>query len=134
MAQKKKVLLIDDEENFCFLVKQNLSETGEFEVEYANDPDVGIRLSKKLVPDVILLDITMPKKDGLTVLETIKQDKKTISVPIIMLTAVLDDQTKLKAAYLYGDDYLTKPISFEVLRSKINEVIERARKFRDQPG
>ncbi len=131
MADKKKVLLIDDEENFCFLVKQNLTESGEFEVEYANDPDIGIKLAKKIRPDVILLDITMPKKDGLEVLETLKQEKITVSVPIIMLTAVQDDQTKLKAAYLYGDDYLTKPISFAVLKEKIDEVIGRSRRLRN---
>ncbi|MBU1045099.1 MAG: response regulator [Candidatus Omnitrophica bacterium] len=127
---KKKVLLIDDEENFCFLVKQNLEETKEFDVEYANDPDKGIKLVKKLIPDVILLDITMPKKSGLQVLEIIKQDAKTMAIPIIMLTALSDDNTKLKAAYLYGDDYIVKPVLFDVLKAKIDEVIERQDKLR----
>ncbi len=121
----KKVLLIDDEENFCFLVKQNLEETGEFEVEYANDPDKGIKLAQKITPDVILLDITMPKKTGLQVLEILKQNSKTMAIPIIMLTALSDDKLKLKASYLYGDDYIVKPVSFDVLKSKIDEVLER---------
>lgn len=125
MSVKKKVLLIDDEENFCFLVKQNLSETGDFEIEYTNDPDTGIKLAKKLIPDVILLDITMPRKSGLQVLEALKQNSKTVSVPVIMLTAVRDADTKLKAAYLYGDDYIVKPVAFELLRTKIDEVIQR---------
>lgn len=62
MANKKKILLIDDEENFCFLVKQNLEDTGEYSVETVNDPDKGIKLAQKMIPDAILLDITMPKK------------------------------------------------------------------------
>ncbi|MBU1086758.1 MAG: response regulator [Candidatus Omnitrophica bacterium] len=127
---KKKVLLIDDEENFCFLVKQNLEETKEFIVEYANDPDKGIKLAKKLIPEVILLDITMPKKSGLQVLEIIKQDAKTMAIPIIMLTALSDDNTKLKASYLYGDDYVVKPVPFDVLKAKIEEVIDRHSKLR----
>ncbi len=127
---QKKILLIDDEENFCFLVKQNLEETNEFTVEYANDPDKGIKLAKKIIPDVILLDITMPKKSGLQVLEIIKQDSKTMAIPIVMLTALSDDKTKLKASYLYGDDYIVKPVSFDVLKAKIDEVIDRHNKLR----
>ncbi|MCK4994105.1 MAG: response regulator transcription factor [Candidatus Omnitrophica bacterium] len=130
MANKKKILLIDDEENFCFLVKQNLEDTGEFSVEAVNDPDKGIKLAHKIVPDVILLDITMPKKSGLQVLEILKQNTKTMAIPIIMLTAHSDSDTKLKASYLYGDDYLVKPVSYEVLKAKIDEVLDRKSRFK----
>jgi len=129
MLEKKKVLMIDDEENFCFLTKQNLTETGEFDVEYATDSPTGIKLAKKIHPDVILLDITMPKKSGLEVLEELKKDKKTLTIPVIMLTALSDGDTKRKASYLYGDDYVVKPVSFEVLKDKIDEVIERQRRL-----
>lgn len=127
---QKKILLIDDEENFCFLVKQNLEETNEYKVEYANDPDKGIKLAQKIAPDVILLDITMPKKTGLQVLEIIKQHPKTMAIPIIMLTALSDDDSKLKASYLYGDDYIVKPVPFDVLKAKIDEVLDRHDKFK----
>jgi DNA-binding response OmpR family regulator len=126
----KKVMLIDDEENFCFLVKQNLEDTGQFSVEYANDPDQGLKLANKIIPDVILLDITMPEKSGLQVLESLKQNPKTMSIPIIMLTALSDEKTKLKASYLYGDDYIVKPVAFDVLKAKIDEVIERNNRLR----
>jgi Response regulators consisting of a CheY-like receiver domain and a winged-helix DNA-binding domain len=109
-----------------FLVKQNLNEEGKYEVEYTNDPDEGIKLAKRIVPDVILLDITMPKKTGLEVLEILKKDKKTVGLPVIMLTALQDTETKLKASYLYGDDYLVKPITLGLLKIKIDEVIERS--------
>lgn len=129
MANKKKILLIDDEADFCFLVKQNLEEAGEYSVEAVNDPVKGIKVAHKTVPDVILLDITMPKKNGLQVLEILKKDTKTISIPIIMLTAHADSDTKLKASYLYGDDYLVKPVSYDVLKTKIDEVLERKSRF-----
>lgn len=125
MANKKKILLIDDEENFCFLVKQNLEDAGRYSVEAVNDPDKGLKLAHKIIPDVILLDITMPKKSGLQVLEILKQNTKTMAIPVIMLTAHSDSGTKLKASYLYGDDYLVKPVSYDVLKSKVDEVIER---------
>ena len=127
---QKKIMLIDDEENFCFLVKQNLEDTGEFIVEYANDPDKGIKLAKKIKPDIILLDITMPKKSGLEVLEIFKNNSSTMSIPIIMLTAHSDADFKLKASYLYGDDYIVKPVAFDVLKEKIEEVLERNSRFR----
>ena len=125
MANKKKILLIDDEENFSFLVKQNLEDSGEFSVHTANDPDKGIKLAQKIIPDAILLDITMPKKNGLQVLEIMKQNTKTMAIPIIMLTAHDESDMKLKASYLYGDDYLVKPVTYDVLKAKIDEVIER---------
>jgi len=130
MADKKKILLIDDEEKFCFLVKQNLMETGEYEVEFTVDPDDGIKLAKRGGWDAILLDITMPKKTGLEVLEILKKDKHAVGIPVIMLTALQDTETKLKASYLYGDDYLVKPITFGLLKQKVDEVIERNDRLR----
>ncbi len=130
MANKKKILLIDDEKDFCFLVKQNLEDTGEYSVEAVSDPDKGIKLAHKIIPDAILLDITMPKKSGLQVLEILKQNLKTMAIPIVMLTAHSDSDTKLKASYLYGDDYLVKPVSYDVLKAKLDEVIARKSRFK----
>ncbi len=130
MADKKKILLIDDEEKFCFLVKQNLMETGEYEVEFTVDPDDGIKLAKRGGWDAILLDITMPKKTGLEVLEILKKDKHAVGIPVIMLTALQDTETKLKASSLYGDAYLVKPITFGLLKQKVDEVIERNDRLR----
>ena len=124
MSTKKKVLLIDDEEDFCFFTKQNLEALGEFSVSYSTDPDKGLAIAKSEKPDVILLDILMPKKDGFRVLEALKKGNNTLSIPVIMLTAVGEDEAKIKAAQYYCDNYVTKPASFETLKAKIDAVLE----------
>jgi DNA-binding response OmpR family regulator len=125
MIGRKKILLIDDEKNFCFFAKKNLEATGEFVVLCANDPLEGIRFAKRESPDLILLDINMPRKDGFEVLEAIKKNEKTLSIPVIMLTAVEGDDAKIKSSGLYSEDYIVKPISYEKLREKIDTVLAR---------
>jgi len=125
MSEKKKILLIDDEEDFCFFVKKNLEATGEFSVLYATDPRKGIKIARKKTFDLILLDIKMPKRDGFQVLEILKKNYKTLSMPVVMLTAVEGDDAKIKSSGLYGDDYIVKPISYEKLREKIDTVLAR---------
>ena len=125
MIGRKKILLIDDEKNFCFFVKKNLEAIGEFVVLCANDPLEGIRSAKREQPDLILLDINMPRKDGFEVLEAIKKNEKTLSIPVIMLTAVEGDDAKIKSSGLYSEDYIVKPISYEKLREKIDTVLDR---------
>jgi len=125
MIGRKKILLIDDEKNFCFFVKKNLEATGEFVVLCANDPLEGIRSAKREQPDLILLDINMPRKDGFEVLEAIKKNEKTLFIPVIMLTAVEGDDAKIKSSGLYSEDYIVKPISYEKLREKIDTVLAR---------
>jgi len=120
-----KVLLIDDDENFCFFVQQNLNKTGFLQLEYATHPDKGIKLAKKKMPDAILLDIIMPGKNGFEVLKILKNDPKTFSIPIIMLTAIETDEAQLTAVGLYAEDYLMKPVSSETLKNKIKEVFIR---------
>ncbi len=125
MLTKNKILLIDDEENFCFFVKKNLEQNGDFFVIYTTDPDKGIKLAQKNHPDLVLLDILMPKKDGFKVLEALKKNPKTLSIPVIMLTALGDEETKLKASALYNENYITKPVSYEMLRSEIEKILIR---------
>jgi len=125
MIEKKKILLIDDEEDFCFFVKKNLEATGEFSVLYATHPRKGIKIARKKTFDLILLDIKMPKQDGFQVLEILKKNYKTLSMPVVMLTAVEGDDAKIKSSGLYSDDYIVKPISYEKLREKIDTVLAR---------
>jgi len=124
LSAKKKVLLIDDERYFCFFIAKNLEHSGEYTVIYATNPDKGIRMAKKESPDVILLDISMPGKDGFKVLEILKGDEKTLSIPVIMLTALDDEEARLKASSLYNEDYVTKPVSYETLKAKIDKALE----------
>jgi DNA-binding response OmpR family regulator len=124
---KKKILIIDDEENFCKLVKMNLELTGAFKVSIATDGIEGIAAAQKTIPDLILLDILMPRMDGIEVLKRLRKDKNTFKIPVIMLTAIGYKPFKFRASELYAEEYITKPIDVAGLRTKIEGVLKRER-------
>ena len=121
----KKVLVIDDEAGFCDMVGENLELRGTYRVFVATNGKAGYSLAAKLKPDIILLDIRMPDMDGFEVLKKLKADINTISIPVIVLSALDDNETKIKCAQLYNDLYLTKPIKIAELQAKIEEVLKR---------
>ena len=129
-VDKTRVVMIDDEKDFSTLVKKNLEQRGDYEVIVASDAHAGIRAAKKERPDVILLDIRMPNMDGFQTLEKLKNRRDTVHIPVIMLTAIGDDESKVKAAGLFNEDYLTKPIEIAELKSKIEQVLRRNRAVR----
>jgi len=122
---KRTILIIDDEKDFCMMVKKNLELSGKFKVTIETSAKKGLALVKKLMPDVIILDIMMPEMDGFKVLEKLKTSKDTISIPVIMLTAKADEESMLRAARLYNEEYIIKPIEAEDLEAKISDVLKR---------
>lgn len=121
---KKRILIIDDEKDFCRLVKMNLELTGDFEVDIATNGKRGIFLAKKTKPDLILLDILMPGMDGFEILERLKKDETTMEIPVAVLTAKGNKASKIKASGLY-ELYITKPIGTNDLKTKIEEVLKK---------
>ena len=119
----KKILIIDDEEDFCYFVKANLQLISNYEILVANRGKKGIRLVRKEKPDLILLDVMMPGMDGFEVLKRLKKSEETQYIPIIMLTAKNEDESKIKAAGLYCEDYIVKPVEIKVLKAKIHKVV-----------
>jgi DNA-binding response OmpR family regulator len=126
-STKNRILLIDDEESFCFFVKKNLEQSGDFSVIYTTNPEKGIKIAQKIYPDLILLDILMPQKDGFKILGILKKNPKTLSIPVIMLTALGDEETRLKATALYNENYITKPVAYVTLRLEIEKTLIRHR-------
>lgn len=121
----KKILIIDDEEDLTFFVKANLELAGDYEVLVATSGKEGIKAAVNHKPDIILLDIMMPNMDGYEVLTRIKKSPKTLRIPVIMLTAKGDVESKVKAASLYDEDYIVKPVQIEALKTKIEETFQR---------
>ena len=106
---KKKILIIDDEENFCKLVKKNIEQAGEFEVHIATNGEVGIRLARELKPDLILLDIVMPVMDGSDVISIIRNDKSIKDTPIVFLTSIIrEEEAGSQASFTQGYSLLAK--------------------------
>jgi DNA-binding response OmpR family regulator len=123
--EKKRILIIDDEEDLTFFVKANLELVGNYEVIIATSGKEGVAIASSCDIDLILLDIMMPKMSGFDVLEKIKESRGTLAIPVIMLTAKGDMDSKLKAAGLYNEDYIVKPVQIEILKAKIEEALKR---------
>lgn len=121
----KKILLIDDEGGFGYMVKNNLELVGDYGVAIVRSGEQGIKFARKKSPDVILMDITMPQMDGFEALRRLKEDKKTRSIPVIMLTARSDDEAMLKAMRLHDDGYIVKPFLISELEEKMEAVMCR---------
>lgn len=124
VPDKKTILVVDDEQDLLDLIEYNLKKEG-FDVLKAEDGREGIDVARKQRPDLVLLDIMMPKMDGLEVLERMRNDKKLNRTPIIFLTARGDEKTEVEGLDKGGDDYITKPISTTKLISRIKAVLRR---------
>ena len=120
---KRRILIIDDEKKLCTLVSTFLEKKGYSAVSAKNGKQ-GIKAARYSAPALILLDINMPKMDGFAVLEKLKADPRTMSIPVIMLTGRDDEDSKLKAAGLYSEHYITKPFDLEELDKKINQLLQ----------
>ncbi|MFA5149685.1 MAG: response regulator [Candidatus Omnitrophota bacterium] len=125
MPGKIKVLLIDDEKEFNHFVKLNLENTGEFEVLATEDPIVGIDLARRNSPDLILLDIYMPKLDGTAVAESLLADSLTSNIPIVFLTALVKQGELSKNSTIAGRHYIAKPVTTGDLISQIKVILKK---------
>ncbi len=117
---KKKILIIDDEENFCNLVKKNVEKTNEFEVYTATNGDDGIKLIKEVKPNLILLDIIMPGLDGGDVVSLIRSDDSIKDTPIVFLTSLVR-KDEVGAGFTKGYSLLAKTVTVRELIACIKE-------------
>ncbi len=123
-----KVLIVEDELNIATIIKVNLQNEG-FEVEMAHDGEEGYKKYKSFTPDIILLDIMMPKMNGFEVCEKIREES---NVPIIMLTARAEESDKVKGLELGADDYVVKPFGVKELVARVQANIRRSRIMQGQ--
>ena len=108
---KKKILVVDDEESFCRLVKLNLEETGKYEVKTENQSINAIRAVKEFKPDLILLDIVMPNVDGSVISQQLRSDEEFKNIPIVFLTAIVtESEVKDRNGFISGRPFLAKPM------------------------
>ena len=124
MSDKQTILVVDDEQDLLDLIEYNLKQEG-FDVLKAEDGVEGIEMAREHSPNLVLLDIMMPKMDGLEVVERMREDSKLKRIPIIFLTARGDEKTEVEGLDKGGDDYITKPISTTKLISRIKAVLRR---------
>ncbi len=121
---KKHILIIEDEKDIAELLEFNLSQS-QYKTSVANNGELGIELARKNKPDLILLDLMLPGIHGLDVCRLLKGDEKMSNTPIIMLTALGQEENIVKGLEAGADDYVTKPFSFKILFARIKSVLRR---------
>lgn len=123
----RKVLIADDEPDIREFLQYNLSAEG-YEVYTAKDGDETLDKAKRIQPDLIVLDVMMPKKSGVEVCQLLRSQSAYKDTIILMLTALNDDGSHIKGLETGADDYIGKPISPKVLVSRINALFRRLSK------
>src|SRR5713101_2582754 len=121
-VKKTTILAADDDPQLLRLVTRNLQLEG-YEVRAASDGQQALAEIESHVPDLVLLDVMMPKMDGFTVCHRVREFS---SVPIIIVTARGQDQDKVRGLDLGADDYLTKPFSVDELLARVRAVLRRS--------
>ena len=122
MEQKKTVLIVEDEKNIVDIIRFNLQRTGYNTLE-AYDGEAGLAMAREKKPDLILLDVMMPKMMGFDVCRALRAEGD--NVPVIILTAREEEEDKILGLEIGADDYITKPYSFRELLARIRAVLRR---------
>lgn len=128
---KKKVLIADDEQDILEIISYNLIKEG-YDIYTAKDGMEAIDKASQVKPDLIILDIMMPKKTGIEVCEILRSQPTFHDTLIIFLTALSDEGSQVKGLELGADDYINKPISPKVLVSRVNAIFRRLQKENDK--
>jgi two-component system alkaline phosphatase synthesis response regulator PhoP len=125
--REKKILIADDEPDILEIIQYNLQAEG-YTVYTAKDGDEALMRAKQIKPDLIILDIMMPKKNGVEVCELLRSQPAYKDTLIIFLTALSDESSQLKGLDTGADDYINKPISPKLLTSRVNALFRRVTK------
>jgi two-component system alkaline phosphatase synthesis response regulator PhoP len=126
-TRHEKILIADDEPDILEILKYNLLKEG-YDVVTAKDGDEAIVKAKQTQPDLIILDIMMPRKNGVEVCEILRAQPQFKDTLILFLTALSDEATQIKGLTTGADDYVSKPISPQVFLSKVNSLFRRIKK------
>lgn len=126
-----KVLIVDDEEDILEFVSYNLSKEG-YEIKTANNGASALEIANDFTPDLIILDIMMPGMDGIEVCTLMRENKALNNTLIVFLTARNESFTQVSALESGGDDYITKPIKPNVLKSRVKALIRRHYRFQNK--
>jgi two-component system alkaline phosphatase synthesis response regulator PhoP len=130
MEKRAKILLVDDDVDFVEATKTIL-ESKLYEVIVARDGDEGLRKAREEKPDLILLDVIMPVKDGFTAAEQLKKDPQLRKIPTLMLTAFAEKGIETSIPVSRGftletEDYIDKPVSPEELLARVEKFLKKA--------
>jgi len=120
----KNILVIEDEEDIRELVRYNL-EREKFKISEAESGEKGLKKAEKDKPDLILLDLMLPGKDGMQICRELKQSDQTRNIPVVMMTARGEESDIVAGLELGAEDYVVKPFSPKVLVARVKAVLRR---------
>ncbi len=123
-GKAKRILIADDEPDILEIIGYNLTKEG-YEIHTASDGNQAIEKAKQLKPDLIILDVMMPRKTGIEVCQILRSQEQFQQTLIIFLTAMSDEESQIKGLENGADDYVNKPISPKVLTSRVNALFRR---------
>ena len=118
-----RVLLIEDDEDIAGFVAKGLKQAG-FAVDHSADGESGLMMARQLTYDVMVVDIMLPKLDGLSLINSVR--KEGIQAPVLILSAKHTVDDKIKGLQMGGDDYITKPFAFSELLARVQALIRRS--------
>lgn len=127
----KKILLIDDEQDIIEILSYNLEKEG-YQVFTANNGNEGIKKAKEIIPDLILLDVMMPEKDGIETCQEMRQIKELQKTLIVFLSARSEEFSQLAGFDAGANDYIVKIIKPKVLISKVNALLQLTSQVAEQ--
>ena len=123
------LLVVEDNEDIRAFVRSAFEK--EYQVHEGENGAEGIELAVKLIPDIIISDIMMPKVDGMELCKTLKVDERTSHIPIILLTAKIEEQAQHEGLELGADDYVLKPFKTKLLQTRVRNMVNSRRQLRD---
>lgn len=125
--EKRKILVVDDEEDIVSIIQYNLDKAG-YLTATASNGEEALEVAKKFHPDLVILDIMMPLKNGMDTLVSLRKNPDYSHTLVLFLTAVTSEKSEIEGLNEGADDYLLKPIKPQVLLSRVNALLRRVNK------
>lgn len=124
------MLVVEDNDEVRGFIRENF--LNQFRLVEAADGDAGLKMAQREIPDIIITDCMMPKMDGVTLCRHIRTDERTSHVPVIMLTAKADSESKMEGLETGADDYIPKPFSLHELSVRVKNLIAQRQRMRER--
>ncbi|MGB5048311.1 MAG: response regulator, partial [Caldilineaceae bacterium] len=126
VSMNERILVVDDDKEITRLLRSYLEQAG-YSVLVANDGGTALHTLRREQPDLLLLDLMLPDKDGWTITRTIRSDQQLADTLIIMITARVEDTDKILGLELGADDYITKPFNPREVIARVRALLRRTR-------
>jgi DNA-binding response OmpR family regulator len=124
MGQKKRIVIVDDDVSLSGMAKAVLEKVGRYEVEVCNRSSEALEVIRKKKPDLILLDVMMPRVDGPEIASKLREDKALSAIPVIFLTSLVNQAEASHESSIGGYPFIAKPVAGEELVKRVRDLLK----------